>query len=147
MVPISSNSTQLGTSTGTIAESLVNAKDNISDISATMEEMSAAMEETSASLYQVDASVVHIMSSIGTIAAKASSERESAAEIMEKVQAIYESAETDRTDAARQAAEMSEHMNERIARSKALKRFTARSDRLQIIPPGLPRAFSGSARK
>lgn len=123
MLHISSNSTQLGTSTGTIAESLVNAKDNISDISATMEEMSAAMEETSASLYQVDESVVHIMSSIGTIAAKASSERESAAEIMEKVQAIYESAETDRTDAARQAAEMSEHMNERIARSKAVEQI------------------------
>lgn len=123
MLNISANSTQLGTSTGTIAESLINAKDNISDISATMEEMSAAMEETSASLYQVDESVVHIMESIGSIAAKASSERDSAAEIMEKVQAIYESAETDRTDAARQAAEMSRNMNERIERSKAVEQI------------------------
>lgn len=123
MLNISSNSTQLGTSTGTIAESLISAKDNISDISATMEEMSAAMQETSASLYQVDESVVHIMESIGSIAAKASSERDSAAEIMEKVQAIYESAETDRTDAARQAAEMSKNMNERIERSKAVEQI------------------------
>lgn len=123
MLNISSNSTELGTSTGTIAESLISAKDNISDISATMEEMSAAMQETSASLYQVDESVVHIMESIGSIAAKASSERDSAARIMEKVQAIYESAETDRTDAARQAAEMSRNMNERIERSKAVEQI------------------------
>lgn len=123
MLNISANSTQLGTSTGAIADSLISAKDNISDISATMEEMSAAMEETSASLYQVDESVVHIMESIGSIAAKASSERDSAAEIMEKVQAIYESAETDRTDAARQAAEMSKNMNDRIERSKAVEQI------------------------
>lgn len=125
MLNISSNSMHLGTSTGTIAESLVNAKDNISDISATMEEMSASMEETSSSLYQVDESVVHIMNSIGSIAAKASSERESAAEITEKVQAIYELAETDRTDAARRASEMSENMNERIERSKAVEQINS----------------------
>lgn len=123
MLNISSNSTQLGKSTGTIAESLISAKDNISDISATMEQMSAAMEETSASLYQVDESVVHIMQSIGSIAEKASSERDSAAKIMEKVQSIYEAAETDRADAARQAAEMSENMNERIQRSKAVEQI------------------------
>lgn len=125
MLNISTNSTQLGESTGTIAESLISAKDNISDISATMEEMSAAMEETSASLYQVDESVVHIMNITGDIAAKASSERESAAEIMDKVQGIYESAETNRTDAAQQAAKMSESMNERIERSKAVEQINA----------------------
>lgn len=125
MLHISDNSTQLGTSTGSIAESLVNAKDNISDISATMEEMSAAMEETSASLHQVDESVSHIMNSIGSISHKASSERDSAAKITEKVQAIYESAQRDRTDAARQAAEMSKNMSERIERSKAVEHIDA----------------------
>ncbi|MDE6601982.1 MAG: methyl-accepting chemotaxis protein [Lachnospiraceae bacterium] len=125
MLHISSNSMHLGTSTGTIAESLTSAKDNISDISATMEEMSASMEETSSSLYQVDESVMHIMNSIGSIAAKASSERESAAEITEKVQAIYELAETDRTDAARLASEMSQNMNERIERSKAVEQINS----------------------
>lgn len=123
MLNISDNSVHLGTSTSSIAESLISAKDNISDISATMEQMSAAMEETSASLTQVDESVVHITESISGISGKASSERDLAAEIMEKVQAIYESAETDRADAARQAAEMSEHMNERIERSKAVEQI------------------------
>lgn len=121
MLHISSNSTELGTSTGTIAESLVSAKDNISDISASMEEMSAAMEETSASLSQVDESVLHIMDSIGNISTKASSERDSASEITEKVQTIYESAQRDRAEAARQAAEMSKSMSERIERSKAVE--------------------------
>ncbi len=121
MLHISANSTELGTSTVAIAESLVSAKDNISDISATMEEMSAAMEETSASLSQVDESVLHIMDSIGAISTKASTERDSAAEITEKVQAIYESAKRNRTDAARRAAEMSKSMSDRIERSKAVE--------------------------
>ena len=123
MLNISSNSTQLSTSAGTIADSLISAKDNISDISATMEEMSAAMEETSVSLSQVDESVMHITESIGSIAAKASSERDSAAEIMKKVQAIYESAETDRTMASQQATEMSRNMSERIERSRAVEQI------------------------
>ncbi|MDE7231822.1 MAG: HAMP domain-containing protein [Lachnospiraceae bacterium] len=123
MLNISSNSTQLSASTGTIADSLISAKDNISDISATMEEMSAAMEETSASLYQVDESVMHITETIGSISAKASSERDSAAEIMEKVQSIYESAQTDRSIASQQAAEMSRNMSERIERSKAVEQI------------------------
>lgn len=123
MLNISLNSSHLGASTGTIAESLSSAKDNISDISATMEEMSAAMEETSASLYQVNESVMHITESIGSIAAKSSSERDFAAKIMEKVQAIYETAQTDRTDAAQKAGEMSRNMNERIERSKAVEQI------------------------
>ncbi len=123
MLNISHNSTQLGTSTGTIAESIVRAKDDISDISATMEQMSAAMEETSASLFQVDESVTHITQSIGKIAGKASDERDAAAEIMKKVQVIYETAQNDRTEASRQAAEMSENMNERIQRSKAVEQI------------------------
>lgn len=123
MLNISSNSMQLGTSTGTIAQSLVNAKDNISDISATMEQMSAAMEETSASLYHVNDSVVNITQSIGGIAQKASAEQDSAAVIMDKVQAIYETAETDRTNAAQMAAEMSKDVNERIKRSKAVEQI------------------------
>lgn len=125
MLNISSNSTQLGTSTGTIAQSLVKAKDNISDISATMEQMSAAMEETSASLYQVNDSVANITQSIGSIAQMASSEQDSASLIMEKVQAIYETAEADRTEAASLAAEMSNNVSERIQRSRAVEQIDA----------------------
>ena len=123
MLNISGNSEQLEISTGTIDEHLVNAKDNISDISATMEQMSAAMEQTSASLYQVDESVAHITQSIEGIAGKASSERDAAAEIMKKVQVIYETAKTDRAEAGRQAEEMSENMKERIEQSKAVEQI------------------------
>lgn len=125
MLNISANSTQLGESTGTIAQSLVSAKDNISDISATMEQMSAAMEETSASLYQVNDSVANITQSIVGIAGKASAERDSAVMVMEKVQAIYEAAEAERSEAARLAEEMSENVKERIQRSKAVEQIDA----------------------
>lgn len=125
MLNISSNSMHLGTSTGTIAQSLISAKDNISDISATMEQMSAAMEETSASLYHVNESVTSITQSIGGIAQKASTERDSAAVTMDKVQAIYETAEADRTNAAQMAAEMSEGVNEKIQRSKSVEQIDA----------------------
>ncbi len=79
--------------------------------------------DENASLFQVDESVAHITQSISGISQKASSERDSAAEIMEKVQAIYESAGTDKTEAARQAADMSEQMNERIQRSRAVEQI------------------------
>lgn len=125
MLNISSSSTKLGVSTGTIAQSFVSARDNISDISATMQQMSAAMEETSASLCQVNDSVINITQSIEGIAGKASSERDSASEIMEKVQGIYEAAEADRTEAAQLAAEMSENVKERIKRSRAVEQIDA----------------------
>ena len=125
MLNIFSNSTQLGESTGTIAQSLVRAKDNIWDISATMEQMSAAMEETSASLCQVNEAVSNITQSIGGIARKASTERDFAVVTMEKVQTIYETAETDREKAARMAEEMSKNVNEKIQRSKAVEQIDA----------------------
>lgn len=123
MLNISNNSAQLGISTGTVVQSIGNAKDNISDVSATMEEMSAAMEETSASLFQVNDAVVSITKTIENIALKASQERDSSADIMEKVREIYTKAELDRTEAAKLAAEMSENVNEKIQRSKAVEQI------------------------
>ena len=123
MLNIFDNSTQLSESTGTVVQSIGKAKDSISDVSSTMEEMSAAMEETSASLFQVNDAVVNITGTIGNIALKASQERDSSVEIMEKVRAIYTKAETDRAEAARLAAKMSENVNEKIQRSKAVEQI------------------------
>lgn len=123
MLNISQNSTQLGASAGTIAESLASANDNISDISATMEQMSAAMEETNTSLHQVDESVDFITQKIGSIAGKASGEQDAAVGILKKVQMIYENAKNDREKAVRQTAEMLGNMNERIQRSKAVEQI------------------------
>lgn len=123
MLNISDNSAQLGISTGSVVQSIGNAKDNISDVSATMEEMSAAMEETSASLFQVNDAVTSITKTIENIALKASQESDSSADIMKKVRAIYTKAESDRAEAAKLAAEMSENVNEKIQRSKAVEQI------------------------
>lgn len=125
MLNISQNSTQLGESTTTVVESLASAKDGISDVSATMEEMSAAMEETSASLCQVNESVGTIDETVVSIARKASAESTSSDETSRKVQEIYNQAQSDREAAARQAKEMSEAVNEKIERSKAVEQIEA----------------------
>lgn len=125
MLQISANSDQLDESSESVVGNLIEAKDGISDVSATMEEMSAAMEETSASLFQVDESVQSIVQTVTEIAQKASDESRSSGDIVKKVQDIYSKAETDRMDAGRQAEEMSVRVNERIERSRAVKQIEA----------------------
>ena len=125
MLNISQNTVQLEESTGTVVKNLVSAKDGISDVSATMEEMSAAMEETSASLCQVNESVTSIDQTVVAIAQKASDESVASGETSRRVQNVYSQAESDREDAARQAKEMSEAVNEKIERSKAVEKIDA----------------------
>lgn len=125
MLNISDNATKLESSTGSVADSLTSAKDGISDVSATMEEMSAAMEETSASLCQVNEAVALIDSSVVSIAGKAAEEGKTSSETAGRVQEVYNQAKLDREDASRQAAEMSNVMNERIERSKAVEKIDA----------------------
>lgn len=125
MLNISDSSARLETSTGSVAENLIGAKDAISDVSATMEEMSAAMEETSASLCQVSDSVAAIDESVGVIAGKADAESVSSDQIARRVQTIYDKAESDREAAAAQAGEMSEIVKDKIERSRAVEKIDA----------------------
>lgn len=125
MLQISANSEQLGVSAESVVESLVQARDSIADVSSTMEEMSAAMEETSASLWQVNESVTEIDTTVISIAGKASEESAASSSTAKKVQEIYIKAETDRTDAGRQAEEMSLAVNEKIERSRAVRQIEA----------------------
>lgn len=125
MLQISADSGQLGVSAESVVESLGQARDSIADVSSTMEEMSAAMEETSASLWQVNESVTEIDTTVISIAGKASEESATSSSTAKKVQEIYSKAETDRTDAGRQAEEMSLAVNEKIERSRAVRQIEA----------------------
>lgn len=125
MLNISANTNHLGVSAGTMAESLSGARDSISDVSATMEEMSAAMEETSASLCQVNESVSSIDETVASIAEKAASESSSSDKTANRVQEVYTNAVSDKEAAAAQAREMSEIVNEKIHRSKAVEQIDA----------------------
>lgn len=130
MLNISANSDQLNESAGSVVNNLTRSKDNISDVSATMEEMSAAMEETSASLFQVNESIYEIGRTANFIAQKASEESQASGITVKKVQDVYSKAETDRRDAGKQAAEMSVRVNDRIERSKAVKQIEALTEEI-----------------
>ena len=130
MLQISDNSGQLGVSTENVVDSLLRARDSISDVSSTMEEMSAAMEETSASLWQVNESVTEIDATVTSIAGKATEESTVSSNTARKVQELYVRAESDRTDAGRQANEMSNVLNEKIGRSKAVKQIEALTEEI-----------------
>lgn len=123
MLGIADDSRKLEASANSVAESLASARDNISDVSSTMEEMSAAMEETSASLYQVNESVSNINNTVGNIAEKASQESGSSQLTMERVREVYEKAQSDKERAGSLADEMSQKVNERIQRSKAVEQI------------------------
>lgn len=125
MLNISEDSRQLGESAVSVAESLASARDGISDVSSTMEEMSAAMEETSASLFQVNESVAHINSTVGNIAEKASQESSNTESTLMRVRDIYEKAQSDKDMAGGLAADMSQKVNEKIQRSKAVEQIDA----------------------
>lgn len=125
MLQISSNSDHLNKASESVAGNIVEAKDGISDVYATMEQMSAAMEETSTSLFQVDESVRNIVHSVVGIAKKASDESGSSRDTVKKVQEIYSKAEVNRIDAGKRAEEMSVRVNERIERSREVKQIEA----------------------
>ena len=125
MLNISEDSRQLAESAVSVAESLTSARDGISDVSSTMEEMSAAMEETSASLFQVNESVAHINSTVGNIAEKASQESSNTESTLMRVRDIYEKAQSDKDMAGGLAADMSQKVNEKIQRSKAVEQIDA----------------------
>lgn len=125
MLNISEDSRQLGESAVSVAESLTSARDGISDVSSTMEEMSAAMEETSASLFQVNESVANINNTVGNIAQKASQESSNSESTLMRVREIYEKAQSDKEMAGGLAADMSQKVNEKIQRSKAVEQIDA----------------------
>lgn len=125
MLNISEDSRQLAESAVSVAESLTSARDGISDVSSTMEEMSAAMEETSASLFQVNESVANINNTVGNIAQKASQESSNSESTLMRVREIYEKAQSDKEMAGGLAADMSQKVNEKIQRSKAVEQIDA----------------------
>lgn len=130
MLRISEESGRLNCSMDAVSHSLTKAKDGISDVSATMEEMSAAMEQTSASLCQVNESVAGIDTTVISISGKAAEESRRSGDTVKKVQEIYSRAETDRSDAGRQAEEMSVTLNERIERSRAVIKIEALTEEI-----------------
>ncbi len=120
MINISENSDALNGSTQQVAAEVGAAKENILDVSATMEQMSAAMQETTASLNQINESIGVIYENISDISDEALSGNESTKQIQIKAQEIYSRAEQDQKRALSEAKKMSDSVNEKIEQSASV---------------------------
>lgn len=124
MKNIATNSVQLNGSSKVIADNLMNAEMNISDVSATMEEMSAAMEETNASLNQINEAVFQVTGAVDSIATSANEGSVNSDAVMQDAVRIYQDAVEQQRNAKEQAQRMAETVNEKIERSKAVEEIS-----------------------
>ncbi len=130
VVTINDSSNQLSGSVESALETTVNTKDQLIGVSATMEQMSAAMEETSASLQQVQSSTSRIKDDVQEMFSSVQNGTSYAGGMETRAIEMRKHAEKE-TEAARQAAEhMTESLNEKIEKSKAVERI---SDLTQTI--------------
>lgn len=130
MFSISQNSEELHASTELVSEKVASAKDDIVDVSSTMEEMSAAMQETSASMNQVQESIASIYVRINDIAQKAENGNLTADEIQKKAEHILKEADSQQKDAQIQAKEMTQNMRDKIEKSQSVKEIHVLTDNI-----------------
>lgn len=121
MLNISDNSNTISTSSMSIAKELSEAEVDVTEVSSTMEEMSAAMEETTASINQINELISDIFNSVDTIAAKAEEGKNTSDNIKKKAYAVHENAVVEQENAKKQAMDMSESVNDKIEKSKAVE--------------------------
>lgn len=133
MLNIAGGSTQLNNSSKLVVSNLTAAQESITDVSATMEEMSAGMEETTAALAEINDSILGISDEIDNINMRAEDGKDSSDEIMTKAAAVYQNAIADQEEAKRLADQMSDTVNEKIEKSKAVERISTLTDNIISI--------------
>lgn len=115
------SSTSLSGSVDTALSTTVKTNDQLGGVSATMEEMSAAMEETSASLQQVQNSTSKIKDDVQDMYVSVREGTDYASNMEQRAMDMRRSAEEE-TEAAKAAADdMTNSLNEKIERSKAVE--------------------------
>lgn len=122
MLNISANSQELHTSSRKVTGELFNAKEGITDVSATMEEMSAALEEISASMSQVNELIIDVFKSIESINNEAGDGKSLSNEIRQKAEDTHSNAISRQQEAKALVEEMSSAVNEKLERSKNVKK-------------------------
>ena len=118
---ISESSNNLSGSVETALETTVKTNDQLSGVSATMEEMSAAMEQTSASLQQVQESTNKVKDEVQEMFTSVQSGTSYAGEMEERAMEMRKHAEDETNEARRAADEMTDSLNEKIEKSKAVE--------------------------
>ncbi len=125
MLNISDSSLRLNSSAQNVAEHMLQAEGNVTDVSATMEEMSAAMEETTSSLNQVSDFVNNVYESIGEVAEMALQGQERTDKIEIEASQICEDARTKQQLAKEETNLMGQAVQDKIAQSKAVEEITS----------------------
>lgn len=117
---ISANSVKLNETAKIVSGNVSDASRNIVDVSATMQEMSAAMEESTAALNQLGESMNDVYTRINLVSEKAEKGNEYTSEIESKAQKIYNNAGEEQSNAHALVMKMSDSVNEKIEKSKAV---------------------------
>ena len=118
------SSNKLSGSVETALDTTVRTNDQLDGVSATMEQMSAAMEETAASLAQVQGSTNKIKEDVQGMYSSVREGTDYASEMEERAKEMRKHAEEE-TEAAREAADnMTEGLNDKIEKSKAVEQIS-----------------------
>ncbi|MBO6241342.1 MAG: hypothetical protein J6O61_11015 [Butyrivibrio sp.] len=118
---IYTSSNRLSGSVDTALDTTVKTNDQLDGVSATMEEMSAAMEETSASLQQVQSSTSKIKDDVQDMYVSVREGTDYAGNMEQRAMEMRQHAE-DETNLAKTAADdMTNNLNEKIEKSKAVE--------------------------
>ncbi|MCR4833342.1 MAG: methyl-accepting chemotaxis protein [Butyrivibrio sp.] len=117
---IYSSSNKLSSSVDTALDTTVKTNDQLSGVSATMEEMSAAMEETSASLQQVHGSTSKIKGDVQNMYTNVREGTEYADNMEQRAMEMRQHAEQETESAKIAADEMTNELNAKIEKSKAV---------------------------
>lgn len=133
MLNIAGNSSNLNMSAKSVVSNLSEAQMSITDVSATMQEMSASMEETSAALVEINDSIIDITSEVESINDRAESGKTSSDEIMSKAAAVHQHAIEEQKNAKRLADELSDSVNDKIEKSKAVETISELTDNIISI--------------
>lgn len=117
---IYSSSNKLSSSVETALDTTVKTNDQLSGVSATMEEMSAAMEETSASLQQVHGSTSKIKDDVQNMYTNVREGTDYADNMEQRAMEMRQRAEQETESAKIAADEMTNELNAKIEKSKAV---------------------------
>lgn len=127
---IKENTNDLNVSVVEVVNNVKVAEKNVVSISSTMEELSASMEETSASLNQVNDSILEANSALSDIAQDVKDYCLSTEDAMAKAVDIYNKAVSERDSAKVKASKISESLQVKIAKSKAVEKVNALTDEI-----------------
>ena len=123
MLSINKNADDLKGSATEIVENLGSAKDNVTDISATMEQMSAAMQNTTESIAKVADEINSMNSQIDAIYVEAQEGIESTKLISTNAEDIRNVAENSKKIARDKADDMADLLHEKIEKSKEVEQI------------------------